>query len=102
MVFLLNLNIKETKNIYITIKQCYGVSTKTSLCLISKFGINKYGIYKIIPEFIRIQFELNLEKLIEYIFKLKIGRSLLHLEENFYDKLLNLKIYRTLRHKQYL
>jgi small subunit ribosomal protein S13 len=102
MVFLLNLNIKETKNIYITIKYCYGISTKVSLCLLSKFGINKFGSYKTIPEFIRIQFELNLDKLIEYVFKLKIGRALVYTEENFYNKLLNLKIYRALRHKQYL
>ncbi len=102
MVFLLNLNFKDTKNIFVSLKQCYGISNKTSLCLLSKFGISKIIIYKLIPEFIRILFELNLDKLIEYVLKLKIGRVLVHNEENFYQKLINLRIYRALRHKQYL
>lgn len=102
MVFLLNLNLKENKSIFVSLRLCYGISRKIALCIFSKFGLNKSVVYKLIPEFIRLQIEFNLDKYIENVLKLKFGKILRYVKDNFYQKLINLRIYRSLRHRQYL
>jgi small subunit ribosomal protein S13 len=102
MVLLLNTNIKDVKSIFVSLKSCYGISNKNSLCLVSKFGLSLSIRYKNLPDYIRSQIELNIDKIVENILRLKIGRILKHEEAYFFEKLNTLKCYRSLRHKQYL
>jgi small subunit ribosomal protein S13 len=102
MVYLLNTNIKDIKNFFVSLHMCYGLSERSSLCLISKFGVSILSNYKKLPEFVKVQIEFNIDKVVENVLGVKIGKALRFQEEVFFDKLINLKCYRTLRHKQYL
>jgi small subunit ribosomal protein S13 len=102
MIYILNNNLNEKKNVFIMFKNCYGISNKSSLCLISKFGLNFNIKYEQIPLFLKTNIEASIDSIVENIFKMQLGRVLKFIEESFLHKLFNLKCYRTLRHKQFL
>jgi small subunit ribosomal protein S13 len=102
MVFLLDLKIKENKNLFIALNICYGISITNSLRIFSKFGINKMISFQTIPEFLQNQIEFNIVSVVEKELNLKISVFLKHLEVNSMKMLKVLKNYRSLRHSQFL
>ena len=102
MLYLLYTQLKNVKNIFISINQCYGISNKSSLCLLSKFGFNMKLFYKRTPEFVRTQFEFSVDKMVVVLLKKRVGRFLRYQENFFMERLLSLRNYRALRHRQCL
>jgi small subunit ribosomal protein S13 len=98
----LNIKYIEKKNVIFSLHKCYGLSTRSIYCLVSKLGVNLQIKYNKLPFFFKTQIDMYLNFLIEKEFRLKVGKVLKHVEELFLSKLLNLRNLRYVRHKQCL
>lgn len=102
MVFLLGTNLKESQKFFIALHECYGLSSTSALRVIASLGVNKNCAYEELPLFLHELLDLNVEKLIELKFRMKLGSILKHYEANALSYIFALKNLRALRHKQCL
>lgn len=102
MVFLLGTTLKENQKFFIALRECYGLSSTSAIRVIASFGINKNCAYNGFPTFVHELLDLNVERLIELKFRMKLGSILKHYEANALSFIFTLKNLRAVRHKQCL
>lgn len=102
MASFLNIKYLENKNLFMSLQSCYGLSDRSIFCLIAILGVNLRIFYNQIPFFIKTHLDFYLNLLLDKEFKFRIGKALIHYDEILLSKLYNLKILRSIRHKQCL